>query len=73
MIRHALTAALILLLCACGDPYQQGQTAFEEGRWEEAIARLERVRVLDANYQEARRLIARANFQLGKEAYERQE
>ena len=73
MVRQGLLAGLVLILSACGDPYEQGRQAFEQGDWEKAIERLQQVRRLSADHDRAQGLVARAHFQLGREAYERQD
>ena len=73
MTQRGVAAALLLLLGACGDPFDQGRQAFEEGAWEEAIERLQQVRRLSEDYDRAQAMIARACLHLGREAYERQD
>ena len=73
MRRWSLAAGLALILAACGDPYEQGRQAFEEGNWEAAIEQLQQVRRLSEDHDQAQDMIARACLQLGREAYERQD
>jgi tetratricopeptide (TPR) repeat protein len=73
MIRNILLMGLVLILSACGDPYEQGSQAFQQGNWEEAIEKLRRVRRASGDIDQAQELISRAHFQLGKEACAQQD
>lgn len=63
-------AALLLVMTACGNPYKDGVKAYNEGRYEEAIEHLRKVRRLSREREDAEAKIAGAYFQMGKRAYE---
>ena len=64
--------AIISLLLACGDPYEEGLKAYEAERWKEAIEHFQRVSTWSPHKQDVIDKIKTAYFRVGQRAYEKE-
>jgi len=61
---------VVLPLIACNSPYENGMEAYNQGKWKEAIGYFEKEDKWSDNIEEAEEMIAKACFNIGKEAIE---